>query len=80
VDSQEAMAYSALCGVRSMNEVYPLEKVAEAYERMESGGHGSGWCSPTDNATIISALDEEKLFGKLIHQASANRLNEVADE
>ena len=37
IDSQETLAFSALSGVRSMNEVYPLEKVAEAYERMESG-------------------------------------------
>jgi D-arabinose 1-dehydrogenase-like Zn-dependent alcohol dehydrogenase len=36
-DSQETLAFSVLSGVRSMNEVYPLEKVAEAYERMESG-------------------------------------------
>jgi D-arabinose 1-dehydrogenase-like Zn-dependent alcohol dehydrogenase len=37
IDSQEALAFSALSGVRSMNEVYPLEKVADAYERMDSG-------------------------------------------
>ncbi len=36
-DSQDTLAFSVLSGVRSMNEVYPLEKVAEAYERMESG-------------------------------------------
>ena len=36
-DSQETLAFSVLSGVRSMNEVYPLEKVAEAYERMENG-------------------------------------------
>ena len=36
-DSQETLAFSVLSGVRSMNEVYPLEKVAEAYERMASG-------------------------------------------
>lgn len=29
--------FSVLTGVRSMNEVYPLEKVGEAYARMESG-------------------------------------------
>jgi D-arabinose 1-dehydrogenase-like Zn-dependent alcohol dehydrogenase len=28
--------FSVLTGVRSMNEVYPLERVAEAYERMMS--------------------------------------------
>jgi D-arabinose 1-dehydrogenase-like Zn-dependent alcohol dehydrogenase len=37
VDSQDTLKFSVLTGVRSMNEVYPLEKVAEAYERMESG-------------------------------------------
>jgi D-arabinose 1-dehydrogenase-like Zn-dependent alcohol dehydrogenase len=37
MDSQETLNFSALTGVRSMNEVYPLEKVAEAYERMISG-------------------------------------------
>jgi D-arabinose 1-dehydrogenase-like Zn-dependent alcohol dehydrogenase len=37
IDSQETLAFSAFSGVRSMNEVFPLEKVAEAYERMESG-------------------------------------------
>jgi alcohol dehydrogenase/propanol-preferring alcohol dehydrogenase len=36
-DSQDTLAFSVLTGVRSMNEVYPLERVAEAYERMESG-------------------------------------------
>jgi D-arabinose 1-dehydrogenase-like Zn-dependent alcohol dehydrogenase len=37
VDSQDALRFSVLTGVRSMNEVYPLEKVAEAYDRMISG-------------------------------------------
>jgi len=37
MDSQDTLAFSVLSGVRSMNEVYPLERVAEAYERMESG-------------------------------------------
>jgi len=37
IDSQETLAFSVLAGVRSMNEVYPLEKVGEAYERMMSG-------------------------------------------
>lgn len=37
IDSQETMAFSALTGVRSMNEVYPLERAAEAYDRMMSG-------------------------------------------
>jgi alcohol dehydrogenase/propanol-preferring alcohol dehydrogenase len=37
IDSQETMAFSALTGVRSMNELFPLERAAEAYERMMSG-------------------------------------------
>jgi len=37
MDSQETLAFSVLSGVRSMNEVYPLEQVTEAYERMMSG-------------------------------------------
>ena len=38
IDSQETLAFSALTGVRSMNEVFPLARAAEAYERMMSGG------------------------------------------
>jgi D-arabinose 1-dehydrogenase-like Zn-dependent alcohol dehydrogenase len=37
VDSQDALRFSVLTGVRSMNEAYPLDKVTEAYERMMSG-------------------------------------------
>jgi D-arabinose 1-dehydrogenase-like Zn-dependent alcohol dehydrogenase len=37
IDSQDTLAFSVLAGVRSMNEVFPLERVAEAYERMMSG-------------------------------------------
>jgi D-arabinose 1-dehydrogenase-like Zn-dependent alcohol dehydrogenase len=37
IDSQDTLEFSVLSGVRSMNEVYPFDKVAEAYERMESG-------------------------------------------
>jgi D-arabinose 1-dehydrogenase-like Zn-dependent alcohol dehydrogenase len=37
IDSEDTMAFSAMTGVRSMNEVFPLEKVAEAYGRMMSG-------------------------------------------
>ena len=37
IDSQETLAFSVLAGVRSMNEVFPLERAAEAYERMMSG-------------------------------------------
>jgi len=37
IDSQETLAFSVQAGVRSMNEAYPLEKAAEAYDRMLSG-------------------------------------------
>jgi len=37
LDSQETLAFSVLSGVRSMNESFPLDRVNEAYERMESG-------------------------------------------
>jgi D-arabinose 1-dehydrogenase-like Zn-dependent alcohol dehydrogenase len=37
IDSQDALAFSAFSGVRSMNEAYPLERAGEAYERMMSG-------------------------------------------
>jgi D-arabinose 1-dehydrogenase-like Zn-dependent alcohol dehydrogenase len=37
IDSQDTLAFSAMAGVRSMNETYPLEKAKDAYERMMSG-------------------------------------------
>jgi D-arabinose 1-dehydrogenase-like Zn-dependent alcohol dehydrogenase len=37
LDSQDTLAFSALAGVRPMTEVFPLERAAEAYERMMSG-------------------------------------------
>jgi D-arabinose 1-dehydrogenase-like Zn-dependent alcohol dehydrogenase len=37
IDSQDTLAFSVQTGVRSMNEIYPLERVAEAYDRMMSG-------------------------------------------
>jgi D-arabinose 1-dehydrogenase-like Zn-dependent alcohol dehydrogenase len=37
IDSQDTLRFSVLTGVRSMNEVLPLERVNEAYERMMSG-------------------------------------------
>ncbi len=37
IESQDTLAFSARTGVRSMNEVYPLDRVAEAYDRMMSG-------------------------------------------
>jgi D-arabinose 1-dehydrogenase-like Zn-dependent alcohol dehydrogenase len=38
IDSEETLAFSALAGVRPMIEVFPLERAAEGYERMLSGG------------------------------------------
>ena len=37
VDSQDTLSFSVLTGVRSMNEIFPLERAAEAYEHMMSG-------------------------------------------
>jgi D-arabinose 1-dehydrogenase-like Zn-dependent alcohol dehydrogenase len=37
IDSQDTLAFSALTGVRSMNEIFPLERAVEAYEHMMSG-------------------------------------------
>ena len=37
IDSEDTLAFSARSGVRSLNETYPLERVAEAYDRMRSG-------------------------------------------
>jgi D-arabinose 1-dehydrogenase-like Zn-dependent alcohol dehydrogenase len=37
MDSEDTLNFSALTGVKPMTEVYPLEKAAEAYERMMSG-------------------------------------------
>jgi len=37
MDSEDTLKFSALQGVKSMNEVYPLEKAEEAYQRMMSG-------------------------------------------
>jgi D-arabinose 1-dehydrogenase-like Zn-dependent alcohol dehydrogenase len=36
IDSEDTLAFSVLTGVRPMTEVYPLERAAEAYERMMS--------------------------------------------
>jgi len=36
-DSQDTLEFSALTGVHPMIEKYPLNRVAEAYERMHSG-------------------------------------------
>ena len=37
IDSQDTLSFSVLAGVRSMNEVFPLERANEAYDRMMSG-------------------------------------------
>jgi len=37
IDSQDALAFSARSGVRPMNEIYSLDRVGEAYDRMMSG-------------------------------------------
>ncbi len=37
MDSQDTMSFCSLTGVRSMNETYPLERAAEAYDRMMEG-------------------------------------------
>lgn len=37
IDSEDTMRFSALTGVRSMNQTFPLEKVEEAYQLMLTG-------------------------------------------
>jgi len=37
IDSQDTLSFSVLSGVRPMNEIFPLEQAAEAYEQMMSG-------------------------------------------
>jgi D-arabinose 1-dehydrogenase-like Zn-dependent alcohol dehydrogenase len=37
IDSQDTLAFSLRTGVRSINEIYPLDRVTEAYDRMMSG-------------------------------------------
>ncbi len=37
IDSQDTLEFCVLTGVRSMNEVYPLSRASEAYERMRKG-------------------------------------------
>jgi D-arabinose 1-dehydrogenase-like Zn-dependent alcohol dehydrogenase len=37
MDSQDTLSFSVLSGVRSMNEVFPLERAAEAYDHMMGG-------------------------------------------
>ncbi|MGZ8452360.1 MAG: alcohol dehydrogenase [Candidatus Binatia bacterium] len=37
IDSQDTLSFSVLTGVRAMNEIFPLERAADAYEHMMSG-------------------------------------------
>jgi D-arabinose 1-dehydrogenase-like Zn-dependent alcohol dehydrogenase len=37
IDSLDTLSFSVLSGVRSMNEDFPLERAAEAYDHMMSG-------------------------------------------
>jgi D-arabinose 1-dehydrogenase-like Zn-dependent alcohol dehydrogenase len=37
IDSEDTLAFSVQCGVRPMNEVYPMDRAPEAFERMMSG-------------------------------------------
>jgi D-arabinose 1-dehydrogenase-like Zn-dependent alcohol dehydrogenase len=37
IDSQDTLSFSSLAGVKAMTEVFPLERAAEAYDRMMSG-------------------------------------------
>jgi D-arabinose 1-dehydrogenase-like Zn-dependent alcohol dehydrogenase len=37
MDSEDTLNFSALTGIKPMVETYPLEKAAEAFDRMMSG-------------------------------------------
>jgi len=37
IDSEDTLRFTQQAGVRSTNEVFPLERAAEAYQRMMSG-------------------------------------------
>jgi len=37
IDSQDTLKFSAANGVQSMNEIFPLDQAAQAYDRMMSG-------------------------------------------
>jgi D-arabinose 1-dehydrogenase-like Zn-dependent alcohol dehydrogenase len=37
IDSQDTLEFSLRTGVCSLNEVYPMARVGEAYDRMISG-------------------------------------------
>jgi D-arabinose 1-dehydrogenase-like Zn-dependent alcohol dehydrogenase len=37
IDSQDTLRFSGATDVQSMNEVFPMDRAAEAYDRMMSG-------------------------------------------
>ena len=37
IDSEDTLSFSVQSGVRSMNEILPLDRVSEGYERMQKG-------------------------------------------
>jgi alcohol dehydrogenase len=37
IDEEDPLRFSEQAGVRSMNEVFPLERAAQAYQRMLGG-------------------------------------------
>ena len=49
IDSQDTLSFSVLSGVRSMNEVFPLKRAAEAYDHMMSGKARFRCVLTTDN-------------------------------
>ena len=54
IDSQDTLAFSVLSGVRSMNEIFPLERVNEAYERMTER-QGAVSSSPHDRQLVMQS-------------------------
>ena len=44
IDSEDALKFAAANGVRPMIEVFPLERAADAYDRMISGKVRFRWC------------------------------------
>jgi alcohol dehydrogenase/propanol-preferring alcohol dehydrogenase len=49
IDAQDTLSFSGFAGVRSMNEVVPLERVTEGYERMLKGEARFGVVLTTGN-------------------------------
>ena len=54
IDSQDTLNFSLLAGVRAMNEVFPLERAAEAYKHMISGKVRVRAVLTTSDSTITS--------------------------